>query len=116
MCASATMASLKFPLQDPPQAAATAATTTPPQFPANWSSQNRRVSPTRRTDPCVGSTLEEGIGFAPIEDPCVRSTWSVSPQEEFGVCRRQQDKKKKIGVCRRLNVCRSEEDTVCVTD
>jgi len=32
MWASATMASLKFSLQDPPQAAATAATTTTPQF------------------------------------------------------------------------------------
>jgi len=32
MCASTTMASLKFPLQDPLQAAATAATTTLPQF------------------------------------------------------------------------------------
>jgi len=40
MCASTTMVSLKFPLQDPLQAAATAATaasTTLPQFLHNWS-------------------------------------------------------------------------------
>jgi len=36
MCASTTMASLRFPLQDPLQAAATVATTTLPQFLANW--------------------------------------------------------------------------------
>jgi len=37
MCASTTMVSLKFPLQDPLQAVATAATTTLPQFLCNWS-------------------------------------------------------------------------------
>ena len=90
-------------------------------------------------DPWVGSTLKEGIGFVPIEEPvcvakaCVAmprrrirvSDRRVLPHEEegsvcrIGVCRHKKKRsacvavKKECDVCRRLECVSARRRSVC---